>query len=572
MEKTKLQMKSLLLSNIKESDKNPRKIFNDDHLHELAQSILEKGVLQPIIVRPVGKNYEIIAGSRRFRACKIAKLKSIPCLIREDLTDEEAFDLMITENLQREDVSPVEEARAFVELIKMKNDYASLAIRFGKSEVYIRQRVKLNELIDEFMYMLDNEYISLSAAMEIAKLPSDLQRVLFEKNDYSAGHMRNPKLRIVIEQINRLTPKLSDAPFDLKSKDLIKKAGPCTTCPKNTGSDLLLFSEESEKMCMDPECFSNKRNIHITNEIKRVLSEDNGTIIGYRSWDSYRFSDEIKKLIEENIPVVEVNGDIIEMPDPPDKSDFDMEDPEEKEDYNDQLKQYNEEVEEYKEKLKSDKLKYALFVVGDDAGKIIPFIPYSNFNSGSNSSSESAISAGELKDKIRRNNELIIENTSKDALSFLKDRLHSDDRSLIEGEIFELTGEIVLYALMLDSIPLYTPSENLKKIFIKYLKTAENSKIHKRMFEVAGKLNAKEKNIVFKEFLLHKIYISSQSAALDSNRGKYDILLTMVKTLYPQEAETIINKYQEKYDKKNTKLQERIEALKQTKQGKEAAV
>lgn len=566
MKKNEPQMKFLTISQVEESPKNPRKTFNEESIHELAASILEKGLLQPIIVRPKGKKYEVVAGARRLKACKIAELKQIPAIIREDLTDEEAFDLMITENLQREDVSPVEEARAFVELIKMKNDYTSLAIRFGKSEVYIRQRVKLNELIDEFMHMLDNEYISISVAMEIAKLPSDLQRELYENNDYSSSHNFNPKLKTVIAQISRLTPVLSDASFDLTSKDLIKKAGSCITCPNNTGSDMLLFPEKSEQpKCLNPKCFTNKKNIHISNEIKRVMTEENETIIGYRSWDSYRFDDEIKKLIEENIPVVEVRGDIIEMPEPPDKNDFNMEDPEEKEDYNDQLEQYNEELEEYKENLKSDKLKYALFVVGDNAGKIIPFIPNSNYGMSNPSAGQPGeVSIDELKDKIRRNNELILENTNKSALKFLKDNLHKDSRSLVDGEIFELTGVTILYALMLDSIPLYMPGEALKKIFIKYLKTAENSKIHKRLFEVAGKLTTEEKNTVFREFILHRIDVSHQTAAYDSNRGKYDVMLTLLKTLWSKEAENLINPIQEKYDKKNTKLQERIKALKQS--------
>lgn len=153
---------------IQPSPMNPRKTFDGAKLEELAQNIEEQGLLQPITVRKISDGethideetgevvsveprYEIVCGERRFRAWnllanKSSKYNEIPCIIRE-MTDEQAFDAMITENLQRQDVDPVEEAIAFSLLLENGNAIEDIAIRFGKSIRFIQDRVKLKGLI-----------------------------------------------------------------------------------------------------------------------------------------------------------------------------------------------------------------------------------------------------------------------------------------------------------------------------------------------------------------------------------------------------------------------------------------
>ena len=107
------------ITKISPSPRNPRKTFSEEDIAELAQNIRNQGLLQPITVRPIGKTYEIVCGERRYRACKLnaeedkKKKATIACIVKE-MTDEEAFEAMITENLQRKDVDPIEEAFAFV--------------------------------------------------------------------------------------------------------------------------------------------------------------------------------------------------------------------------------------------------------------------------------------------------------------------------------------------------------------------------------------------------------------------------------------------------------------------------
>src|SRR5690606_21836086 len=129
--------------------------LTDEALKELVDSIKELGVIQPVLLRPkpdddLGK-YELVAGERRYRAAVIAALTTIPANIQE-LTDEEAFNVQVTENLQRKDVHPLKEATAYKYLVDKdpeRNTPAELAVKFGKTEHYIQTRLALNKLIDQ---------------------------------------------------------------------------------------------------------------------------------------------------------------------------------------------------------------------------------------------------------------------------------------------------------------------------------------------------------------------------------------------------------------------------------------
>ena len=173
--KTKAEMKEVqdkALSEIKisEIDPNmgqPRKSFNEDELLELAESIKIHGVIQPIILTKRGKRYEIIAGERRWRASKLAGLTKIPAVIRE-YTDKEIMEVSLIENIQRQDLNPIEEAFAFKNLIdeyKMKQD--DLAERVSKSRSAITNALRLLKLDDKVKAMLAEGLISTGHARAI---------------------------------------------------------------------------------------------------------------------------------------------------------------------------------------------------------------------------------------------------------------------------------------------------------------------------------------------------------------------------------------------------------------------
>ena len=132
---------SVVLADIQPSNYNPRKNFDVASLAELAESIRQQGVLQPIGVRPIAENrFEIIFGERRYRASLMAGLEEIPAIVL-NVSDETAEEMAVTENLQRKDVTPIEEANAYQRLIESgRHDIQSLAMQFGKNETYIRTR------------------------------------------------------------------------------------------------------------------------------------------------------------------------------------------------------------------------------------------------------------------------------------------------------------------------------------------------------------------------------------------------------------------------------------------------
>lgn len=135
------------LANVQPSNYNPRKNFDEASLAELSESIRQQGVLQPIGVRPIENNrFEIVFGERRYRASLMAGLEDIPAVVME-ISDEVAEEMAVTENLQRKDVTPIEEANAYQKLIDSgRHDVQSLAVQFGKNESYIRTRLKFRFL------------------------------------------------------------------------------------------------------------------------------------------------------------------------------------------------------------------------------------------------------------------------------------------------------------------------------------------------------------------------------------------------------------------------------------------
>src|ERR1044071_498037 len=155
--------------------KNTRTTFKKESLAELTRSVKEKGIIQPILVRPVGKRFQIVAGERRFKAANQAGLKEIPASVK-NLSDEEALDAQLIENLQREDVHPLEEADGFLRLKNgSKLEIPEIAQRLAKEARYVARRRPATHLITEARDDFRNELITLAHALEICVLSPELQ-------------------------------------------------------------------------------------------------------------------------------------------------------------------------------------------------------------------------------------------------------------------------------------------------------------------------------------------------------------------------------------------------------------
>lgn len=182
----KVVVKQIPLIQIGANSDQPRKTFNQEDLNDLASSIKEKGVLQPILLRSVKNKpylYEIIAGERRYRASKIAGLSEIPALVK-NIDDSNAMEIALIENVQRENLNPIEEANAYKILLDNNYSFEDVCRLIGKSESYIRNVIRILSLPDSVKDLLIEGKITLShaRAISVAENPLDIANRIIEKN------------------------------------------------------------------------------------------------------------------------------------------------------------------------------------------------------------------------------------------------------------------------------------------------------------------------------------------------------------------------------------------------------
>lgn len=165
------------LAEIRSNPYQPRKTFSDESLNELALSIKEYGVVEPIIVKKSVKGYEIVAGERRTKAAKLAGLTTIPAIVK-DFTDEEMMEIALLENIQREDLNPIEEAASIANILRVRNyTQEEFAKRFGKSRSYITNLLGLLRLPNEVQEKVKSGVLSMSHARSLSKL-DDEEKIL----------------------------------------------------------------------------------------------------------------------------------------------------------------------------------------------------------------------------------------------------------------------------------------------------------------------------------------------------------------------------------------------------------
>jgi len=171
----------LSISEIVRNPNQPRKTFDEDKLAELADSIRQNGVLQPILVRRKGQKYEIVAGERRYQASKLAGLKEIPAVVRE-IDDDKVFQLALIENLQRSDLSPIEEAKGYKQLLTSRSlTQEELAKILSKSRSAIANTLRLMDLPVEVQHMMEQGLLTAGHARAILAVPSEEGKIKLAK-------------------------------------------------------------------------------------------------------------------------------------------------------------------------------------------------------------------------------------------------------------------------------------------------------------------------------------------------------------------------------------------------------
>lgn len=199
------------LSKVEPNREQPRKNFDEDSLQELAESLKQFGMLQPILVQNRGDYYEIIAGERRWRAAKIAGLKEVPVIVRE-LTDQEIVEISLIENIQREDLNPIEEAQAYKRLLTefhLKQD--EVAERVSKSRTAVTNSMRLLKLCDEVQKMVVDDMISTGHARALISIEDPEEQYLIAQKIFDE--------KLSVREVEKLVKDLHKPPKPPKEEN-----------------------------------------------------------------------------------------------------------------------------------------------------------------------------------------------------------------------------------------------------------------------------------------------------------------------------------------------------------------
>ena len=258
-----------------ESPTNPRQIFDDDGLQELAASIRANGVLQPLLVRPrAERRFEIVFGARRYRGAAMAEQETVPVCIRE-MTDAQVLEAQLVENLQRRDVHPLEEAHGYARLLALdepKYSIELIAAKCGKHPGYVLSRLRLTELAPAVVEAFSKDEIGLGHALLLAKLQPTAQQEALPAC-WQESYTNGSKAKRILLPVRHLREwiehnillELAVAPFSKEDTALVPETGSCLECPKRTGHNTLLFEGigTQHDSCTDPACYAAKVDAHV---------------------------------------------------------------------------------------------------------------------------------------------------------------------------------------------------------------------------------------------------------------------------------------------------------------------
>lgn len=402
---------------------NPRKHKDSQHINELAESIKNQGIIEPLVVRESKQfvdAYEIVCGERRFKGATLAGIPSVPCIIRE-LTDEEALKICIIENLQRRDIHPMDEARGYHELQTLSGaSIEDIAQSMGVSGSLVAHRLKLLDLIPELKDLMDNDILGLVQAMELARYSPVVQLAIYESiySEHNKSWFTAPTLKALKNRISEnILRDLTSAGWDLHDENLIPGPGACSTCQFNTASQYLLFPDEKTAgRCMNSDCYEKKSTRGLLLAIEEIQSQQMLPIpVVFRDWGYSTLLNSKKQLLQEHTKYAVSNfndwnhSSLLYKPEKPDEVDMtqfdEIEDPDEKMDarteamvdYQNEMQEYETDMAEF-EAAAFDESYHKVIFIDDD---LMPEIGYAKLKSNSGSTDSSIPEAALLSQEAR---------------------------------------------------------------------------------------------------------------------------------------------------------------------------
>ena len=531
------------LANVQPSNYNPRKNFDEASLAELSESIRQQGVLQPIGVRPIEDNrFEIVFGERRYRAALMAGLEEIPAIVME-ISDETAEEMAVTENLQRKDVTPIEEANAYQKLIDSgRHDVQSLAVQFGKNENYIRTRLKFVSLIPEIAQLLEQDEITISVATEICRYGEDIQREVYNKHlkeGIQYNSWRGMKASDVARNIERqYTTDLDRSAFD---KTL------CLSCPHNT-NNMMLFCEGGCGNCANRTCLAEMNASYLTEKAVRLMEERPDLSLCH---ESHNYNETVvERLTAMGYEVVSLDyyaKAYPEQPEAPRKDDYETDEEYEhaQSEYEQDLNGYMEKCEEIRTRSEAGEITLYFRIGNNDI--VLCYIKNSTLaavGADGTPQVQTLSPVEKLEKQDKRNKEIALEKTVEDIKKQILE-VDMSDRKFGQDE------DKMIYFFLLP----FLRREHFEAVGISEEKTAYHHLTDEEKMNIIANLTGKQKAIIRRDFLIANFKNASGSNATAS------LLLDFAEKHMPEELAAIKNGHNEVYEKRHQRIEEKKAVL-----------
>ena len=524
------------ITTVHPSADNHRKTFNDASLQELAESIREVGVLQAIAVRPrTAGGYEIIYGERRYRASLLAGAKTIKATIYNNITDDEAEDMSLSENLQREEVRPTEEAKAFKRLLeKGRYDMYSLVSRFGRSEKYIYTRLKLNELYAPIGELLDNETITISVAEEISTYEANIQKDVYEnhlksdnKDDWS-GYTLN-LFKKYFEKY--YTTDLEQYKFDKTE---------CKACVHNAANYNLFAEHNGCGHCTNRKCLETKNAAHVAKETEKLLKSDPKLVVA-RPYYGSRNDMALQKLDKKGHEIKELDYNVSarefpKAPEAPKKEQFTQ-----TKEYEQAVQTFERRNEEYARKVEElDRMKEeGRIKTYVKVGQTEPELCYVEINK----KETAPVTVETLQERDKRFKQLSVEKIVADTKKVVRENDYPESP-------FTQYEDGMMYFIMLTKL-------QRKHYPLCGIKDQPIRLDEKQRMKIVAKLTDAQKTVIKRDFINHFL---CEDAYGDNSASK--LLRDFANMHFPDQYGLAKATHEEEYQKRHERLDERIKEMK----------
>ena len=524
------------ITTVHPSADNHRKTFNNASLQELAESIREVGILQAIAVRPhTAGGYEIIYGERRYRASLLAGAKTIKATIYNNITDDEAEDMSLSENLQREQVRPTEEAKAFKRLLeKGRYDMYSLVSRFGRSEKYIYTRLKLNELYQPIGELLDNETITISVAEEISTYEANIQKDVYEnhlktdnKDDWS-GYTLN-LFKKYFEKY--YTTDLEQYKFDKTE---------CKACVHNAANYNLFAEHNGCGHCTNRKCLETKNAAHVAKETEKLLKSDPKLVVA-RPYYGSRNDMALQKLDKKGHEIKELDYNVSarefpKAPEAPKKEQFTQ-----AKEYEQAVEIFERRNEEYARKVEElDRMKEeGRIKTYVKVGQTEPELCYVEIYK----KETAPITIETLQERDKRFKQLSVEKIVADTKKIVRENGYP------ESPFTQYENGMIYFAML---------TQLQRKHFSLFgIKDQPFALDEKQRMKIVAKLTDAQKTVIKRDFISHFLCENGHG---DNNASK--LLRDFANMHFPDQYGLTKATHEEEYQKRHERLEERIKEMK----------